>query len=86
MQEVIAVAIAKGVNIDPDSFERSLKLVEDLPKDGRASMAVDLDLGCQLELPWLSGAVVRLGRELGIPTPVNSFINAALKMHQNGRR
>ena len=35
--------------------------------------------GRRLELPWLSGAVVRKGAELGIPTPANAFVCKALK-------
>ncbi len=62
-----------------------MTLVDATPPPGRASMAVDLELGNRLELPWLSGAVVRMGREVGVPTPVNSFINAALKFRQDGR-
>lgn len=43
-------------------------------------MAVDLIAGRRLELPWLSGAVVRKGAELGIPTPANAFVCKALKL------
>jgi len=85
LREVIAVAKAKGVAVDADSFEKTMTLVDATPPQGRASMAVDLELGNRLELPWLSGAVVRMGREVGVPTPVNSFINAALKFRQDGR-
>ena len=85
IREVVAVAKAKGVTVDADSFEKTMYLVDATPPQGRASMAVDLELGNRLELPWLSGAVVRLGRELGVPTPVNSFINTTLKFHQEGR-
>ena len=44
-------------------------------------MLEDLERGRRLELPWLSGAVVRLGREAGVPTPIHTFINAVLKPH-----
>ena len=42
-------------------------------------MALDLERGNRLELPWLSGAVVRMGRELNVATPANNIICAALK-------
>ena len=38
----------------------------------------------RLELDWLSGAVVRLGSEHGVPTPANAFVYAALKLHKDG--
>jgi 2-dehydropantoate 2-reductase len=47
-------------------------------------MAVDLIAGRRLELPWLSGAVVRKGAELGIPTPANAFVCKALKLDVMG--
>jgi 2-dehydropantoate 2-reductase len=35
-------------------------------------------------LPWLSGAIVRLGKEAGIPTPIHQFVTTALKPFVNG--
>jgi 2-dehydropantoate 2-reductase len=48
-------------------------------------MLQDLERGRRLELPWLSGAIVRLGRELGVPTLTHAFITTALKLHAAGR-
>jgi 2-dehydropantoate 2-reductase len=48
------------------------------------SMAVDLMRGNRLELPWLAGKVVALGRELGVPTPTFEVMYAALKPYANG--
>jgi 2-dehydropantoate 2-reductase len=51
----------------------------------KASMAHDLEAGNRLEAPWLCGAVARMAAELGIPTPVNRAVYAALKPFGNGR-
>jgi 2-dehydropantoate 2-reductase len=48
-------------------------------------MAVDLRAGNKLELPWLAGKVLSIGRELGVPTPVNRMVYAALKPYANGK-
>jgi 2-dehydropantoate 2-reductase len=48
------------------------------------SMAFDLRSGNRLELPWLAGKVVQLGKERGVPTPVNRVVYAALKPYVNG--
>jgi 2-dehydropantoate 2-reductase len=48
-------------------------------------MLNDLERGNRLELPWLSGGLVRLGREAGIETPTHRFIEQALKLHAMGR-
>jgi 2-dehydropantoate 2-reductase len=63
-----------------------LQYIDTLPAEIRASMAVDLAAGRRLELPWLSGAVVRRGRELGIPTPANAFVCKALSLDVMGAR
>jgi 2-dehydropantoate 2-reductase len=48
-------------------------------------MLEDLERGRRLELPWLSGAVVRIGGEVGVATPIHRFITMVLKPHVNGR-
>ena len=47
-------------------------------------MNMDLDLGRPLELEAINGGVVRMGRQLGIPTPVNQFLYTVLKPHIDG--
>ena len=42
--------------------------------------------GNRLELDWLAGRVVELGRELNVPTPVNATIYAALKGYRMGKK
>lgn len=85
MHEVVDVARAKGINLSSGAVAERMRMIDTLPEDMRASMAIDLSQGRRLELPWLSGAVVRLGAELGISVQANDFICKALKLHQNGR-
>jgi 2-dehydropantoate 2-reductase len=47
-------------------------------------MQGDLARGNRLELPWLSGAVVELGRRAGIPTPLNRAVADILALYVNG--
>jgi 2-dehydropantoate 2-reductase len=84
MREVTAMGRARGVRLPPDIVETTLAFVRSLPPDHIASMAVDLIRGNRIELPWLSGKVVALGRQYGIPTPTNTFICTALKPYVNG--
>jgi 2-dehydropantoate 2-reductase len=83
-REVTAVARAQGIAI-PDGFaeERDAALAKS-PDGTIASMAVDLIKGNRMELPWLAGRVVAMGRELGVPTPVTRVLHAILKPYQNG--
>ena len=85
VEEAVAVARAKGIPVRSDMVEDVARAYQALPYETKASMLVDLENGRRLELPWLSGAVARIGREVGIPTPVHSFIAAVLKPFVNGR-
>ena len=84
MREVEAVGRAKGVNLDSDVVEKAMELAESVPWDYQISAHVDLDRGAPLELEAFNGAVVRMGKELGVPTPVNQFLYTVLKPHMNG--
>lgn len=85
MRETAAVGRAKGITLAPDAADKQLAFIDTLPHDMIASMLGDLRRGNRLELPWLSGGVVRLGEKLSVPTPANRFIYAALKLHADGR-
>ena len=78
IEEVIAVGRAKGVSFPPDLMEGTLKLIKNFPASSKSSMLEDLERGRRLELPWLSGAVVRIGKEVGVPTPIHQFITTVL--------
>ena len=84
MRETTAVGRARGVRLAPDAVKKGLAFARSLPPYHIASMANDLIRGRKLELPWLTGKVVELGRALGVPTPANAFIYAALKPYVNG--
>jgi 2-dehydropantoate 2-reductase len=51
----------------------------------KASMANDLDAGNRLELDWLAGKIVTLGRKYGVPTPAQKAVYAILKPYRMGR-
>src|SRR5215471_3293590 len=83
-REALAVARAKGVRIPQEIFDGGEQQFRNLTPQTKSSMLEDLERGRKLEVAWLSGAVVRLGRELGIETPVHRFIANALKPHARG--
>jgi 2-dehydropantoate 2-reductase len=85
MEEVVAIGKAKGVKFDADLVTDQMAKVDTYPATMVASMCGDLRRGNRLELPWLSGMVAQFGKELGIPTPANQFVYAALKPFANGR-
>ena len=84
IEEVIAVGRARGVKFPADIMDGTIHLMQTFPHGSKSSMLEDLERGRRLELPWLSGAVVRLGRDVGVPTPIHQFINAVLTPFVNG--
>ena len=85
MEEVVTIGKAKGVKFDEGLVADQMSKVDTYPATMVASMCGDLRRGNRLELPWLSGLVAKFGKELGIPTPANQFVYAALKLYADGR-
>jgi 2-dehydropantoate 2-reductase len=83
-KEAIAVGTARGVALPPDLVESTLAMIPSFPAASKSSMLEDLERGRRLELPWLSGAVARLGKQAGVPTPVHQFITTVLAPFVNG--
>jgi 2-dehydropantoate 2-reductase len=88
LQEAIGEAARVGRKLGialPDDVEsRTLSFIDNNPPSGKSSQLVDLERGRRLELEGLSGAVIRLGRQTGIPTPVHCTVYAALKPFIDG--
>jgi 2-dehydropantoate 2-reductase len=84
MREVVAVGRAHGVTLPEDYADVRMKFADDLPADMTASMHHDLERGNRLEVRWLSGGVVELGRAKGVPTPLNRAIADILALHAEG--
>ncbi|MGY3533823.1 2-dehydropantoate 2-reductase [Bradyrhizobium sp. USDA 4452] len=83
-EEIIAIAHASGIQLPPEPLTKVLDFIGHAPPAMKASMALDLERGNRLELPWLSGKVVELGRKLGVPTPTHDFLYAVLKPYAMG--
>ena len=85
MNEALRVGQGSGVPLDdglPDSVMAGF-LQE---KGFISSMYNDLLAGNPLEVSLLNGAVARIGKEVGIETPANSFISACLTIADNKAR
>ena len=83
-QEVIDVGRASGVALPPDALDKTLGFIDHAPPAMKPSMALDLERGNRLELPWLGGKVVALGRKLGVATPAHTMMHAMLKPYIMG--
>lgn len=84
MDEAAAVGRARGIDFAADYVDQRLAFADTLPRSMTSSMSHDLAAGKPLELDWLSGAVVRMGAESGVDSPVNATVYAALKNRRYG--
>lgn len=77
-REIVSVATARGITLAPDAPQLMLSRIDALPPDSTASMQRDVLDGKPSELDAQLGAVVRLGRASGVPTPIFDTLYAAL--------
>jgi 2-dehydropantoate 2-reductase len=82
LREVAQVARAEGARLLESFEQQQLGALDGLPAAMTSSMAQDLLRGKRLELPWLSGAVVRRAKKHGIPVPAHEAVEAALILSQ----
>jgi 2-dehydropantoate 2-reductase len=72
--EVAAVAEAQGIHLPfADAAARTAEVARATAAN-RSSMLQDVSRAGPTEIDAISGAVVRFGRRLGVPTPVNEFL------------
>lgn len=78
MHETASVARARGVNLSEALVEETMKRIDNLPHAMLASMQKDIMEGRPSELNEQTGAVIRLGKAAGVPTPTHEKLFAAL--------
>ncbi|HIE94921.1 MAG TPA: 2-dehydropantoate 2-reductase [Acidobacteria bacterium] len=78
MGEVAAVAAAHGVRLVPDIVDRTMRFLAQVPAGGTASMQRDIMERRPSELEAQVGAIVRLGRDKSVDTPINTLVYECL--------
>ena len=78
MEEIRAVGRARGIAVPDDAVTRAMGFVDALDPAGTTSLHRDIADGKPSELEAWNGAVVRLGKEAGVPTPVHGFLYSSL--------
>ena len=74
-EEVVAVAAAKGITLSAEEDNSVPKGI----KSARYSTLQDIDAKRHTEVDMFAGAVVEMGKELGIPTPYNEVVYNIIK-------
>ena len=79
MNEIYALAHARGIKLPPDSVDKVMSSVDGLPEDATSSMQRDIAAGKPSELQSQNGAIVRMAREDGIEVPTHELIYQTLR-------
>jgi 2-dehydropantoate 2-reductase len=85
LKETVAVGRAHGVRLPSDYADDRLAFLDTVPATMTSSMHHDLEKGNRLEVAWLSGGVVELGRAVNVATPANRAVWDILALHAGGR-
>lgn len=84
MEEIVAVGQSQGVTFPPRCVEAKLEDAIAEAEEMQASLQYDLDSGKPLELDDILGAVVKLGREAGVPVPSSAALVTVLDKFKQG--
>jgi len=83
VQEAVSIAHAKGIHLPyPDPFRRVLEVCG-ATAENKASMLQDVLAQRITEIQAINGAIVREGKKLGIPTPVNLTLTSLVEAVQD---
>lgn len=80
MEEVAAVAAKKGIILGQAEMAEQQRIINNLPFHNRPSTQQDIEAGRKTEIETFAGSVIRMGQELGVPTPVNEVLYHAIRV------
>ena len=80
MREVAAIAQRKGIDIGEKEIALQEETVKTIPYENKPSTLQDLEAGKRTEIEMFAGTVIRMGRELGVPTPINEVLYHGIRV------
>lgn len=78
-REVVKIANAKGIALTEEMIEDNIRMTAALNDDGKTSMFQDVEAKRKTENNFFCGTIVRLGKELGIETPVCALLQQLIE-------
>lgn len=79
MMEVISIANKLGIGLGQAELDRQVQTIAKIPYTNKPSTLQDLEAGRLTEIDMFAGEVLRLGRENGVPTPINAMLYHAIR-------
>ncbi len=80
MKEVQAIAKAEGVKNTETMIDETVKHLHTMIPEGKTSMLQDVEAGRKTEVDMFAGTILKMGEELGIPTPYNKVIKEMVEI------
>lgn len=80
MREVAAIAQKKGIDIGEREIAEQDKTVMTIPPENKPSTLQDLEAKKLTEVEMFAGNVVKMGKELGVPTPINEMFYHGIRV------
>ncbi|UCE53852.1 MAG: 2-dehydropantoate 2-reductase [Desulfobacterales bacterium] len=78
MREIYEVARTRNIALSEGIVDKAMAVLDKVPASGTSSLQRDIIAGKPSELDAWTGSVVRLGKEVGVATPLHSFIYYSL--------
>ena len=78
LEEIYRLAKAREVDLPEEAVDKTLAFIDSLPPGTMASMQRDILDGRPSELESQNGAIVRMGKESGVETPLHAFLYSSL--------
>ncbi len=78
-REVIAICEKKGINITQEDFDARDAYIYSLNPAGKPSTYQDIETGRKTEVETFAGDMIRMGKEYGVPTPINELFYHMIK-------
>ena len=80
MREVVAIANKKGIALSEDDIIAQRKLFPKIPYENKPSTLQDIEAGRKTEVDIFAGTVIRMGKEVGVETPLNEFFYHGIRV------
>lgn len=81
MREVVAIAQKRGISLREEDVRRFDDILNAMSPSGKTSMLQDVEAGRPTEVEQFAGKVIDLGKQLGVPTPINRLLYHAIRAH-----
>lgn len=82
MQEIVDIAKKKEIHLTTKDKDDMIHTLINYPPEKKTSMLQDLEAGRRTEIDYFGGTVIKLGKECGVPTPVNEILYYIVKARE----